>query len=328
MIERFLGAIQTATTEGLATEQQSVLTGFSGERLIGSLQRLTREISRLDNTCYLEIGVFQGLTLLSVAAANPSLPCYGIDNFAYFDPEGKNLGLVNDRRELLAARNAHVINLDYEAALANLSTHIQSRKVGVLFVDGPHDYRSQLMCLVLALPYMHDESVIVVDDCNYRHVRQANRDFLITHPDYALLFEAYTKCHPSNMSKPDVDQARRGWWNGVNILVRDPRRALTRMYPPTHAQRSLYENEHIIHAADVSEHTVQALRVAQMLDERRWMDLARALVHLAKTMKATRAERRGLFRYSNTYSDGLRARFCERSPGGMETTSGGAGGTS
>jgi hypothetical protein len=55
-----------------------VLSGFWGSKLIGMLQRIARRLERKPATCYEEIGVFHGLTLLSdvVAAPNLKLWCY------------------------------------------------------------------------------------------------------------------------------------------------------------------------------------------------------------------------------------------------------------
>jgi hypothetical protein len=311
MINRILEAIRAGEAEGLVCHHdESILTGFSGGKLIGTLQRLAHHWENAEDACYLEIGVFQGLTLLSVAAANPRLSCYGIDNFAYFDPQGKNLGLVLERRAKLKADNASVINVDYEDALENLGSHVGNRKVAVLFVDGPHDYRSQLMCLLLAAPYLHDGAVIIVDDCNYRHVRQANRDFLVTHPDYALVFEAYTARHPSNMTPAENAEARSGWWNGVNIIARDPGCKVTRTYPPTFRNRTLYENEHFVHATNVAPHASQALKIAQMVEGHHWRGLVKAIFRLDRELRATRNERAGLYRSLNTYSEALpKARY-------------------
>ncbi|MBK7410887.1 MAG: class I SAM-dependent methyltransferase [Saprospirales bacterium] len=88
--------------------ENDILTGFSGKKLVGTLQRLARQFVTPEQ-CYLEIGVFQYAT---------------------------------------------VINQDYEDALENLKTHIGEKKVGLFFIDGPHDYRSQLMCLLLIQPFL------------------------------------------------------------------------------------------------------------------------------------------------------------------------------
>jgi hypothetical protein len=169
------------------------------------------------------------------------MSCFGIDNFTYVDPEKQNLNTVLSRTRELGLTNVDLINEDYEDALEFLEVAVGSCKVALYFVDGPHDYRDQLMCLELIKPHLHPHPVIVVDDANYPDVRQANRGFLATQRSYKLLFEAYTATHPPPNSGHDQEiEARQGWWNGVNVIVRDPDNRLPVMYPPTERSRKRF----------------------------------------------------------------------------------------
>ena len=207
-------AAHTEAFEGI------LYSGYSGQKIISVLQKLNAYQAKF-NSCYLEIGVYQGFTLLNVANSTKEGIAYGIDNFAFFDPLQENQQLIEKRKTESNIENAVLINEDYEDALENLTRYIGNKKIGLLFIDGPHDYRSQLMCLLLAKPYLSKNAIIVVDDSNYLHVRQANRDFLRTNPEFKLLFEAYTACHPRNMSESEKKEALGGWWNGINILIKD-----------------------------------------------------------------------------------------------------------
>ena len=182
--------------------------------MVGALQRVAQYQEQLNQGAYLEVGVFQGLTLLSVAGVLSKSRAFGVDTFAQFDEDGRNRRLINERIDLNQLKNVSMIEHDYEDALEALTEHIGDTKIGLYFVDGPHDYRSQLMCLLLATPFLSESAVIVVDDCNYPWVRLANRDFLISNPSFKLIFEAYMECHPGNMSEQKVALARKGWWNG------------------------------------------------------------------------------------------------------------------
>ena len=242
-MQSYIKAIEEAEANGMldASAYQEI-RGYSGEMLLGALQRLTGLAADSENLCYLEVGVFRGLTLLSVAKANPSVSCFGVDK--YQDHQGKfeesNFNAVHASAKGLGVGNATVITADYEEVLGCLEKHLEGRKVAVYFVDGAHDYRSQLTCLLFARPYLADKAVIVVDDCNYPHVRQATHDFLTSHPEYKLLFEAYTRCHPGNMDPEEMSRARQGWWNGVNILVHDLSHQLNPMYPPVDSDKSAF----------------------------------------------------------------------------------------
>jgi predicted O-methyltransferase YrrM len=308
MIEQIINAIKDAEENGLLKSIDNVkVTGLSGNKLVGSIQRLIDVFSDKQDTCYLEIGVFQGLTLLHSAVTSSNLQCYGIDNFAFFDPDKQNFNIVKGRIEKLGVKNANLINQDYENALENLKDYIGNQKIGVYFIDGPHDYRSQLMCLQLALPYLHEQAVIIVDDCNYTHVRQANRDFLITHPEYKLVFEAYTQCHPKNMALEEEKEARKGWWNGVNILVRDTYQKLPPMYPPTESSRQLYENEHLIHSSNFAEFAPQTLNLLQSFYNGNLFRFATETARIFPALRKHQKNQGQRYRAMNTYSENLPA---------------------
>lgn len=262
-IDRVLAAVTETERDGLLTDHRGRgLSGISGLKSVGLLQRLQRLISPDRTACYLEIGVFQGLTLVSAALEAPEIPCIGVDNFRILDPGGENLAIVNQRIASFATKNARLLNMDFEAALETFGTHAGGRKVAVYFVDGPHDYRSQLVCLLLAKRHLHERAVIVIDDANYADVRFATRDFLLSHPEFKMVFEAYTADHPANMDDETKRVAEAGWLNGVNVLVTDPENLLPPMLPDVPADRTLYYNEWLTHRLRLAELAPEALILA------------------------------------------------------------------
>jgi hypothetical protein len=297
-IERVIAAITSAERAGRTWSPDRPLEGLSGSRLIGALQRLAATLP--PTQCYLEIGVYRGLTLLSVAGANRSVTCFGIDNFAFFDTDGKNKSIVEERMNELGVSNATLLDLDYEDALESLNTRIGDRRIGVYFVDGPHDYRSQLMCLELARPWLSRDAVIVIDDSNYAHVRQANRDFLRAHPEFKLVFEAYTPAHPNNLDGDARHRAVDGWWNGVNVIVADPEDRLVPAYPPTERDRTLFENDHLVHGARGAE---LAPTLLSAIDHLRRLRLHRFLGGILRILTAR--VRKTPYSSLNTYSETL-----------------------
>lgn len=283
------------------------LQGYSGKKLIGCLQRLS-EVLLDENTCYLEIGVYRGLTLVSVSSVvKEGVKVFGIDNFAFFDKDGQNEKIINgyvDKYNL--SGKVALINSDYEDALENLEKYIGSKKIGLYFVDGPHDYRSQLLCLELARKYLADEAVIVIDDCNYMHVRQANRDFLVSHPEFKLMYENYTFSHPDNMK--DTSEARQGWWDGVNILIHDPENKLPVKYPETERNRALFENEHTIHAARYGALAPYTHWMFMALSSLRIKEFAKACImyrRMKKRLYKSKVQPHGKYLHLNTYSEKL-----------------------
>lgn len=308
-LRSLIQAIREAEQGGPLFENE-VLTGYSGKKFFGALQRMARLLVTPEQ-CYLEVGVFQGLTLLSVAKVLENGSAYGIDNFAFLDPDQKNLNIVNARMEKLGITNARVINQDYEDALESLGDHLQGKKVGLFLVDGPHDYRSQLMCLLLIQPWLAERCAIVVDDSNYEHVRQANRDFLQTNAEFKLLFEAYSPAHPSNLKGAELEEARKGWWNGINILVRDPKNSIESRMPPTARSRALFENDHPVHA---SQFPAEAPEAMQLLRSIKTLQLHKSFVYAINAL-LKKPQKSGRFKSMNTFSENLnKGRYADIKP--------------
>lgn len=237
------------------------LSGFSGTKLVSTLQSLTKLASEeSSNNIYLEVGVFQGLTLTSVASYNPEVDCFGIDNFSQFDKDGNNQALVKDRFDKFTEGNANLINMDFEDALLNLKSHIGDRKVAVYFIDGPHDYRSQYLCLDYIKPHLSENAVILIDDSNYAHVRRANHDWLRANQDFTLIFEEYTRIHPQHMDKKEEAEVRNGWWDGVNIIIKDQSQKSPRELPKVEDDLQIYYDDHLVHSAKYSRYAYKILR--------------------------------------------------------------------
>lgn len=294
-IQEIKAAIDESEKRGSLLALEAV-AGLSGSKLIGLLQRCAAVVEKKDDVCYLEVGVFQGLTLTSVTAATPGLKCFGIDDFSQFDADGENRNIVEQRLATHTSGNGQLINADFENALLGLKQHIADRRIAVYFVDGPHDYRSQYLCLDFAQRYLSRTAVIIVDDSNYEHVRRANRDWLKANSDFALLFEAYTPCHPRNMSANQLAQAKAGWWNGVNVIVSDSEHELERIYPPVSESRERYFNDHNIHPAEQAELAPRLLNAIAY-------PLPLSVLKLAKLF--LQKSRKQKFRNMNTASDQL-----------------------
>ncbi len=147
------------------------------------------------------------------------------------------------------------------------------------------------MCLLLIKPYLADNAVIVVDDSNYRHVRQANRDFLLTNQEFKLTYQTYTAAHPENLKKEARMEAEAGWWNGINVILKDNKGSFKPFYPPTLRNRQLFENDHIIHT----------VRYPEAVRKYSWLTNILAKLRGGKF----REELTGSYKVLNTFSNDL-----------------------
>jgi|GEM_PF-751048 len=300
-ISQVIQAVQDAHRDGMLIDLK--LYGATGGKVIGVLQRLMQLLP--ENECYVEIGVFQGMSLLSTAKAAPGIKAFGIDDFSQFDKDGKNRQLIEERKIKAGINNAFLINMDFEDALNDLGRHLNGRKIGLFFIDGPHDYRSQIVCFLLAKKYLSEEAIILVDNSNYNHVRQANQDFLMSHPEYKMIFEAYSRSHPANLKGAELDEAWKGWLDGINIIVRDPQDRLRPMYPETIRDRSLFFNDHKIHPMRNSELAWRAAKLAAVLKPFRPYYFFGFLYKLIVEVRKRKRSEIQPFLFINSYSENL-----------------------
>lgn len=157
---------------------------------------------------YCEVGCFQGATLVGALLNHPERVAYAIDNFSEFDILQENQGRLMQNLAMFNLQNqVFFCNQDFEAFFADLRELQTSDRIGVYFYDGAHDYRSQLMGLLLARPFLAERALIIVDDSNWEPVQQANWDFIAAHPECDLLLDLPT---PSN--------GHPTFWNGLQIL--------------------------------------------------------------------------------------------------------------
>ena len=170
------------------------------------------------NKIYLEVGVYKGGTIIKLSEINKKIKCIGVDNFSLFDKNKKNYLLIKKKIKQKKLKNISIINKDFEEAAILLKK--KNIKVGVIFIDAAHDYRSQLIALFKYYDLLSKNSLIIVDDCNYYHVRKANSDFLNTQKNCNLIFQKYTKVHVANLTAKKKLLAFNDYWNGVNVILK------------------------------------------------------------------------------------------------------------
>jgi Methyltransferase domain len=224
--------------------------GLSGRKFRTLICELVRLFGARGH--YLEIGTYHGKTICTSCVNNPDVVHLGIDNFSQFDRDGMNHAILNRLIARLGIDNIDFRDEDFETFMRE-RTRTNTRDVSVFYFDASHDYRSQLFALLHGARQVVDGGVMLVDDCNYTHVRAATYDFCESHPDWALLFEHYTGGHPMKAEAAKRRELDEGWWNGVNVLVHDPSRMVERLerVPESNA-RSFFLAQHPMENCDSS----------------------------------------------------------------------------
>jgi tetratricopeptide (TPR) repeat protein len=163
---------------------------------------------------YCEVGCYQGSTLIGALLDHPERMAYAIDNFSEFDPVGQNLEKLIDNLSKFGLQDqVYFCNQDFEEFFLELQEINPEDKIGVYLYDGAHDYRSQLIGLLLVKPFLAEKALIIVDDSNMGTVQQANWDFVAANPECNVLLEL-----------PTLGDGSPTFWNGIQILSWDRNR--------------------------------------------------------------------------------------------------------
>jgi protein O-GlcNAc transferase len=186
---------------------QGVLNRVQGLTSPNVLQLLNVAVGCLEgDEVYGEVGTFQGATLIG-ALLGHRRRAWACDNFSEFDPQGLNHTLLLRNLERFGLRGqVDFRNQDFEEFLSGLSR--SGPRVGVYLYDGAHDYRAQMLGLLLAVPLLAERALLVVDDSNWPAVQQATWDFMLVRRECRLLFDLPT---PRNGDPT--------WWNGLMVLA-------------------------------------------------------------------------------------------------------------
>jgi hypothetical protein len=193
---------------------QQLLEQVPGMTSANVLQLLNWAVACLEpGEVYCEVGSFQGATLVGALLEHPEAKALAVDNFSEFDPDGQNYARLQ--------HNLARFGLEQQVAFQRCAFEDFFRDqrrapptLGVYFYDGAHDYRSQLLGLLLAKPFLAAQALVVVDDSNCPAVWQANRDFIATQPECRQV-----------LALPTPGNGHPSFWNGLEVLVWDAARA-------------------------------------------------------------------------------------------------------
>jgi len=191
---------------------KSILTKVEGMTTPNVLQLINFAVECMsEEEVYCEIGTYQGSTLIGALVNNQNKMAYAVDDFSEFDLEGKNLDSLEKNISFFNLEEQIIFcSQDFEEFFFDLKDSPMDNKIGVYFFDGAHDYRSQLMGLLLAVPFLSDQALIIVDDTNFASAKQANYDFLALNSHCELILDLPTprNFHPT-------------YWNGIQVFSFD-----------------------------------------------------------------------------------------------------------
>ncbi len=155
-----------------------------------------------DGEIYCEAGPGKGATLVGALLGNDR-QAVAVDNFSEFD-EPPKFDILVDNLHRFDVRER--VDFYREDILDSLADELIA-PIGVFFYDAAHDYRTTLMALLMVRRHLAPEALVVVDDWNFRHVKQAVWDWLAVTPGVSMVCNFTTD---ENGVEP--------WWNGLIVL--------------------------------------------------------------------------------------------------------------
>jgi hypothetical protein len=183
------------------------IPGMSGPKICNLLNAL---VARMDpGERYLEVGCWRGRTLLSAALNNMDRVCIGCDKFRLF---GRFTGFgflarraLNDNVARFAGRRATIWFHDMRSA--KFFRGRSPGPIGVYFYDGAHSYRETRKSIAAGARWLSPRAVVLVDDWNVPHVRQATLD-------------GFRDSGVTILWRRDLpgDHTEATWWNGVGAF--------------------------------------------------------------------------------------------------------------
>jgi predicted O-methyltransferase YrrM len=117
-----------------------------------------------DGECYLEIGTYQGKSLISAVKDNLPRSTYACDNFSEFSSTNSLERLKENLKKHGLSDKIQVFDSDFRAIMTRSHIH---QSIGCYFYDGAHDFESQYLAIKMAEPLFSDHTLVIIDDWRF-----------------------------------------------------------------------------------------------------------------------------------------------------------------
>lgn len=156
-------ALEIALSDPLASAPEvQALIGMSGQRYRVLINHLVKQVPE---PRYLEVGSWLGSTLCSAIHGN-SVEAVAIDNWTEFNGPSEAF-FENLSKFVTAQTQVSVLSKDFRKVFLPAIG-----KFNIYLFDGPHSPRDQYHGIAVALKALDDEFILIVDDWNWRYVRE------------------------------------------------------------------------------------------------------------------------------------------------------------
>ena len=181
------------------------------EGMSGILTRhFYNNIMSMDDARYLEIGTWKGSSVCS-AMCNNKATVVCIDNWSEFG--GPKQEFLENFEKFKGENNARFIESDCFAV--DITT---LPKFNVYMFDGNHEEESHYKALVHFYDCMDDEFIFIVDDWNWKKVRDGTRESF-RKLNLEILYETEIRTTFDDTHPPWGSNQQLAWHNGIFVAV-------------------------------------------------------------------------------------------------------------
>jgi len=160
------------------------------------------------NEAYLEIGCYQGATLISTLLNHKNSIAYACDNFSEFIEENPR-DIFNQNLLKYSDQIPNITFFDQDSfELANQESPFEY-PIGIYFYDGDHSQELQRKAITQFSRFFANEVLIFVDDWNWQQVQDGTWEG-ISEINYKKIW------HKSLPARMNGD--RELWWNGIGVF--------------------------------------------------------------------------------------------------------------
>jgi hypothetical protein len=187
--ENLIPLLTTSSEDAAFAALRIACHGMSGIRTAKILNFASRCCDA--DEFYLEVGTFSGYSLIS-AGYQVNTTCFGVDDLSMREVVRKDCleaAKVPVRESLIkhigeyGGVNCRFIESDFRTVELNPES---VGKLGVLFIDGEHNYKDVMETMDKFKPYFSDNVIIVFDDIQYGDIPKAIQE-LWTSGEYEML---------------------------------------------------------------------------------------------------------------------------------------------
>jgi len=194
----------------------ATMEGMSGRRYREFVNQLVGSVA---DPRYLEVGSWMGSTLCAAIHGHAQVTALAIDNWTQFGGP-RDTFLRNLARYAPPEATVSFLTMDFRTA-----PFYALGPFNIYVFDGPHERQDQRDGITIALPALDREFVLIVDDWNWRNVRDGTRDAFAAGPlQVAYSIELRTTnddSHPHDSGREAAE--RSDWHNGYFFaVVRQP----------------------------------------------------------------------------------------------------------